>query len=736
MNKFILFLLFFTFLSCKKPPVKNKSVLAVEALSSRVLGPEVADKIIFEIIISEDKKEVFEISSKGTKILIKGSNAVALTSGLNWYLKYTNGNHISWEAEQLNGLDTLVHPKEIIRKTSNFKYSYYLNYCTFNYSMAFWDWERWEKELDWMAMNGINLPLAIVGTEAIWKNTLERLDFSPKEIEAFIPGPAFNGWWLMGNLEGWGGPLSDAYIAQQVVLQQKIIRRMKTLGMQPVLPGFYGMVPTTLAKKYPKAAIEKQGIWAGGFQRPSFLSPVDPLFDKVATIYYEELKKLYGDISYFSGDPFHEGGETTGIDLPLAGKHIIYGMKSSFPTSTWVFQGWGGNPQKSLISEVESDAVLILDLDCDNRPQWEERKGWEGKPWVWSTITNFGGNTGLFGRLDVIATEPFRALNHPEYSKNLQGIGAMMEGIENNSVVYELLYELKWQEKAPNLDLWLKRYTERRYGVRNVLLDEAWGILRNTVFGQTLDKDKSQQGTSESILCARPALKIDKVSSWGTSELYYNPADLLPAWKLFIEVAKEMPQSEGFDYDLVDVTRQVLANYSQKLYQKVSAAYTKNNPVEFQQLSLQFLQLIDDQDRLLSSIESLTLARWLHDARAIGTSPSEKDLFEFNARTQITTWSFKDSNLHEYAHREWAGLLRDFYKPRWTLYFDYLDLKMKGERPEKPDFYSFESTWNQQKSDGKKPVLRNPIEESLRIYNRYYKLIYENYANKNLEKSK
>lgn len=89
--------------------------------------------------------------------------------------------------------------------------------------MAFWDWNRWEKEIDWMALNGVNLPLAIVGTEAVWKNTLNRLDFSETEIESFIPGPAFTSWWLMGNLEGWGGPVTDTHIQQQVVLQQKIL---------------------------------------------------------------------------------------------------------------------------------------------------------------------------------------------------------------------------------------------------------------------------------------------------------------------------------------------------------------------------------------------------------------------------------------------------------------------------------------------------------------------------------
>jgi hypothetical protein len=36
-------------------------------------------------------------------------------------------------------------------------------------SYVWWDWERWEKEIDWMALHGINLPLAFTGQETIWQ---------------------------------------------------------------------------------------------------------------------------------------------------------------------------------------------------------------------------------------------------------------------------------------------------------------------------------------------------------------------------------------------------------------------------------------------------------------------------------------------------------------------------------------------------------------------------------------
>ena len=52
--------------------------------------------------------------------------------------------------------------------------------------MAWWDWERWQREIDWMAMHGINMPLAVIGQEAVWQNTLRRFKMNDDEIRTFL----------------------------------------------------------------------------------------------------------------------------------------------------------------------------------------------------------------------------------------------------------------------------------------------------------------------------------------------------------------------------------------------------------------------------------------------------------------------------------------------------------------------------------------------------------------------
>ncbi len=124
-----------------------------------------------------------------------------------------------------------------------------------------------------MALHGINMPLAIVGMESAWRNVLLRLGYSDKEVGEFIAGPAFLAWWAMNNREGWGGPLPESWYKNQEQLQKKILARMNSLGMTPVLPGYCGMMPHDAASRLGLDVIE--GNPWNGYVRPSTLLPTD-----------------------------------------------------------------------------------------------------------------------------------------------------------------------------------------------------------------------------------------------------------------------------------------------------------------------------------------------------------------------------------------------------------------------------------------------------------------------------
>jgi len=660
----------------------------VQKLAERRV-PWLAHYLLFEKLPTLHGMETFELSSKGNKVLIAASDVNAASEGLNWYLQYYCHRSMSHMGDNLSPVYPLPLVKKKIHITSSFKYRYALNYCTLNYTMSFYSWKDWEHELDWMALHGVNLMLATIGTEAVWQQTLERFGFSAKEISTFIPGPAFNAWWLMGNLEGWGGPVTQRMIDRRTNLEQKMLARMHELGIEPVLQGFYGMVPSTLKEHFPSADIRIQGKWAGGFDRPDFLLPDDSLFHRMAKVYYGEIQKLYGnDIHFFGGDPFHEGGSTKGVNLTRAGSLIQAEMQRTFPGSTWLLQGWEMNPMKELLAGLDKSKVLVLDLAGEKSNDWEKRKGFEGTPFIWCTVNNYGEKSGLYGKLQFFASEIDRIRNGP-YQNLCKGIGIMPEGIHNNPVVYDLMLELGWHGQKVEVKDWIKNYVRYRYGSNNDTIQQAWQIFLQTAYRSFPELD----GLPENIFCARPAWDIQHVSTWGSRKRNYDTAQFATGVKLFLSADTAMSENKTWLIDAIDFSRQVLANKGDVIYNQMDLAYKQKDSISFKKYAKGFLNLILRDDSLLSLNKHFKLDSWLDAARSLGKTAYEKELFERNAREQITFWGPDNpaTTLHDYANKDWSGLLKTFYFPRWKMFIEQAYQQVVG-RFQLNDFL-FEKDW-------------------------------------------
>lgn len=472
-------------------------------------------KFKIELIETDQKTDFFELDQDKDRVVIRGNNYVSIATGLNWYLKYYAHIHLSWNGMTASLPDKLPSVTKKERRETEKQLRYYLNYCTYSYSMAFWDWERWEKELDWMALHGVNLPLALTGTETVWYNVLHKLGYSKTEINEFIAGSGFLAWWMMNNLEGWGGPNPDQWYAQQVELQKKIISRMREYGIQPVLPGYAGMLPNNAKEKLGVNVFDPE-LWCG-FRRPAFLQPTDSRFEEIADLYYSELEKLFGKADYYSIDPFHEGGSIEGINLNLSGKAIMKAMKKTNSNAIWVAQAWQANPRAEMIENLNKGDLLILDLFSESRPMWGDKEstwyradGYGKHNWIYCMLLNFGERPGLLGKMDAVINGYYNAQQHKS-GQTLTGVGATMEGIENNPMMFELLFELPWRNERFTKDAWLAQYATARYGDENDLLKKAWIILGNTIYN--CPKTYTQEGPVESVLCARPAWEIKGVSS-------------------------------------------------------------------------------------------------------------------------------------------------------------------------------------------------------------------------------
>ena len=670
---------------------------AVRDIANRQF-PWLNNKIVFKEIPKENNEDVFIFQTKKDKLYISASSTSAASRGLDWYVKHYAHQSISHLGDNKASLKKLPEVSKPIKKTSFIPYRYALNYCTINYSFSFYTWKDWEKELDWMALNGVNIMLAPIGTEKVWYNTLIKLGYTDKEAKEFIPGPAFSAWWLMGNLEGWGGPVSNQMIDQQAELQKKILKRMNELGIEPILQGFYGMVPHNLTTKkgFENAPIIDQGKWPSNeFIRPSILVHTTEHLNKVASIYYDEMKKLYGkDIKYFGGEPFHEGGKTNGVNVLEVAKQVQKTMLENYPNSTWVLQGWQNNPSNDILKGLKKENTLIIELFGENTDNWYKRKSYNGTNFIWSNVSNFGGKTGIYSKLQRFIDEVYRAKNS-EYGQNLKGIGIIPEGIHNNPVAFDLMLDLAWQSDKPNLDEWLKNYTIYRYGKENAQIIAAWKEFAQTVYSSP---EVYQEGPSESIYCARPSLNVDPVSSWGTRKRNYDINRFRNAVKLFVQADDKFKNIETYQTDKIDFLRQVWADKGDQAYANLVAAIKSQDKAQIQDVGNTFIDMVKTQNQLLANSKYFTLNNWLNEANNFSANlPDSKNVL-YNAKAQLTFWgpdNLPSTSLRDYAHKEWNGLLGSLYLDRWNV---FVNNAVNGKTSNPEDFYKMEVEWSK-KSD-------------------------------------
>lgn len=686
---------------------------AVVDLVNRIGGEGTDAKFTFVLDPSiNSKQEVFVIGSEDNKILIKGTTKSALTTGLGWYLNNIAKINIAWNSlnektvSQAAYADLSNIPVPTAEEThvSDAKYRYYLNTCTFGYSMTSWTWKRWQQEIDWMALHGINMPLQLVGLEEVWRSFLTMEDgsgnrkygYTDAEAKAFVAGPAFIPWWAMNNLEGWGGTAEgtksggtwagaggvqdDAWYTRQKNLANQIVTRQRELGMQPVLPGWSGMVPTNFASKSGYATRGNGGNWAGDFVRPLLLNVSNANYAEIAADYYACLNTVMGQSQYYSMDPFHEGGGAGTMEDYEA---LYAAMEAAKPGSQWVIQQWQwSETQKYSLTAVPEGKLIVLDLFSDGSPAFDSYSGYAPQDAVFCAIPNFGGRSGLMGRLQNVTDNYFKFKT--KYA-SIKGIGTAPEAIEQTPVTYDLIYQLPWMNGVkPDVAEWVNNYAVARYGVENQVTQEAWSLLRQGPLNYGAD---GIQGPVEDVWAARPNLTANKASSWGKTLNDAMGTYTKARQQMLIDAVYKLLSQEdvigasdvfqsNYNYDLVEFGGAVMADYAYYLLKGIKSAKDASNTELYEARRNAFLALIEDVDAFKGTNLNFRLGKWTQEARdaageVVNPTSATADWYEYNnARTIVSTWSSPNTNLNDYSYRSWQGLMKDLYLPRWQYYFN------------------------------------------------------------------
>ncbi len=661
----VLFLL--TVYSCKNKNVSiNKAKTPIQELLYRIT-PNHADEFIFETLANSEK-DIFEIQSIDQKIIIKGNNYNSMAVGLNYYLKNYCYTYISWYANDkiyLPEILPLVPQK--ITKSARVENRFFLNYCTFGYTMPWWQWEDWERFIDWMALNGVTMPLAITGQEAIWYEVWKEYGLSDEQIRSYFTGPAHLPWHRMSNLDKWGGSLPMSWLDHQKELQKQIVKRERELGMKPVLPAFAGHVPEALKTIFPDAKINQLSSW-GGFKdeyRSFFLDPLDSVFKEIQHKFLTKQTELYGTDHIYGADPFNEVHPPSWEPEYLAtvSNTIYSSMKDIDPDATWLQMSWifyferehwTNERIEAMVKSVPQDKMMLLDYYCEKEEVWKMTDSFFGQPFIWCYLGNFGGNTMMAGNINTIEERIENAL---ENNSNMWGIGSTLEAFDVNPLMYEYVFDKVWADGATDTKTWVQNWANTRYGVVNKDNQKAWELLHKSIY-----KDPARLGQA-TLTNARPTLTGS--GNWTTDPtINYNNSDLFKAWELML---KSPSNSPSYKYDIANIGRQVLGNHFTVLRDDFTKSYQTKDLKALKINGRKMLKLFDDLDNLLATQSSFLLGKWLEDAKSLGVNTDEQKYYEHNARNIITTWGTGAQSLNDYANRSWAGLTKGFYKKRWEM---------------------------------------------------------------------
>ena len=685
---------------------------SVKKLAYRILQ-EKAYKFLFVCKPQQEDYFVIEEDPESAGIIrITGNNANSIATGLNYYLKHIAGVHVSWLlCEPVETPETFRVPRKPIRKEALVKDRFFLNYCTYGYTMPWWKWEQWERFIDWMALNGITMPLAITGQEAVWYEVWKEFGMTDEEIRSYFSGPAHLPWHRMANLDGFGGPLPMSWLEGQKELQKQIVAREREFNMTPVLPAFAGHVPKRFAEMHPAADIQQLSAWCG-FEPTYFLNSSDPLFAQIQKSFLEKQTSLFGTDHIYGVDPFNEMDPPSWEPDYLANvaRNIYGSLQQCDPAArwlqmTWVFyykrQSWTPERLRAYLTAVPQDQLVLLDYFCEKTEVWRTTEGFYGQPFIWCYLGNFGGNTMLVGNINELEKKLAAALE--EAGPNMTGIGSTLESFDVSPQIYEYLFDRAW-EKQPDVPLWMSDWAYLRNDSDGHTV--TWQLLNDSIY-----KDWSFYGLGTQLV-ARPSLEGH--GTYYTKPYYsYNNDTLKHICEIFLtsyaflsidydainEGKKDCYRSKDtYNYDLINLFSQWMGNHFMDIRNDFTVAYKNRDIKEMKRQVKLANQLFEDVDALLNTHPAFMLGPWIEAARAWGTTEAEKDYYERQARTLLTIWG--GPILNDYANRMWGGLVKDYYAQRWNLFFKAVIQAVKegkefDEKAFGEELSKFEQAWTE-----------------------------------------
>ena len=604
--------------------------------------PKISDNFTLKNIDSDNGLDRYEIYAEDGKIVLAGNSNLSLAMAYYRYLNEYCGVIITSGDYDISTVGSSPLPDKKIAYTVKQKIRARTSYEFFALEGNYWGFDRWEKEIDFMAMHGINTAFQPVGFDGVLFSFLTEIGMDEKLCLEFSSGPAFIMRQLTGNVAGFNCVNSRDYLERKIYIGRKITEREKELSITPVFPAALPSVPFSLRKKYIKMDIFKAPMW---YNLPPifFIKAGNPFFEIFNLRFLKKQQELLGETKAFFFEPLYDVNPK-GFSSHLASM---------------------GERLSEVMHEFDPEAVIYTHLSAIGNDFFKEISGKkfifindngntsliEGKHYINTIKGNSYGRTALYGDINKVCSSP-------EYDDNALGITLELDTFRENPLYCAAALKAVTADKNFDSDEFVRDYAQKRY--------------KTDEYTEELLKLKNLCYTSDesvgSIICARPTTKIEHTAPFDTLEHKYDYHELFNIAKNILD--NDARKIDTLRADVQSILRQALSDFAYPVYKIATEFFRSKNVGNFEQASNLFLEICEDLDRLMRTLEPTNFSTRYEEAHSLGENKEEREAIDINFLLLHTIWGpIGHSVLYDTAWAEWGGLIKDYYAKRWFMYF-------------------------------------------------------------------
>lgn len=609
--------------------------------------PKIIDNFIVRRIDSDDGYDCYEIYSESKKVVLAGNSNLSVAMAYYRYLNEFCNVVITSGDYDISYIATTPLPEEKITHTVKQKIRARTSYEMFSLEGNYWGFDRWEKEIDFMAMHGINTALQPVGFDGVLFRTLCDIGLDEKLCAEFSSGPAFLMRQLTGNVAGTNSVNSKEYLERKIYIGKKITEREKHLGITPVFPAMMPSIPFSLRRKYIKMDIFKAPLWHN--LPPIFYMKPDNAFFQIFNRKFLEFQRdLLGETHSYIVEPLydvnHKGYNSHLVSL---GKALVE-LFDEFDENAVCYTHMSA-VSDDFFKKISADKFIIINDSDEINPSFLS-----DKKHLVAVRGNKFGRTGLCGNIDKVCRNPYAEAKND----NLLGTTVELDTFSENPMFCEAVLSTIKTDEALDADEIVKSFAKKRYRT-DAYTDEIIR-LKNLCY--------NTDDCAGSIICARPSTVLKHTAPFDTLERKYDFKELYSIAKNILE--SDATKNDKMRLDVVSFVRQFLSEFAYPVYITATAFFKEQNVRNYEQASNLFLEICEDMNRILRTQEATNLSTIYEKAHELGNNKDEIQSIDVNFLMYHTVWGPLDrSILYDTAWFEVGGMIKDFYAQRWFMYF-------------------------------------------------------------------